>query len=429
MNSKARKICLLVVMLVILASILTACQLNDTLEDKLNQYGLSAKITYHANGGFVNDNNALLSADVYYKDGDKAFNVGIGEKKDGTFSVVRENYTLQGWYYPQKNEDGSLKYNERTNLVELGDAFDFSAYVAKAGDAIELYAKWVKNQSIKYVLASESLIDNKLVYTLDDTSITKLAYKELADDEDPTEHEAKYVIKSEDFGIYEYVSERSSDPLSGKANNYSFVGYYSDAECTTPVEWPIYRTGGDEDIVVYAKYLPSEWTVVETVDDFASIFRKQNNNGKYYIKNNIDGSDKVITLLMDTTFSGMIKGNGFTVSGFTFEAGGIKNNSVSIFGEIASGAVIENITLKDFRVNLVANRNAKLTAHFLANDIANDSTITNVVVDGGAMKVNLRSNNSSWKNVPDDKTQCPLYVGGENADIEVVLAPTLNVIE
>lgn len=428
MNSKAKKICLLVGMLVILATILTACQLNDTLEDKLDKYGLSAKITYYANGGNVNDNDSLDSADIYYKEGNKAFNVGIDEKLDGTFFVARNNYTFQGWYYPQKNEDGSLKYNEKTNLVELGEAFDFSNYVAKAGDAIELYAKWAKNQSVKYVLASESLIGNKLVYKNDDDTITKLAYREITDDDEEGEYDATYVLKSDNFGRSDYVSERTKDPLGGEAKDYSFVGYYSDAECKNPVKWPIYRTDEESDIVVYAKYLPSEWTVVKTADEFAKIFNKANNTGKYYIKNDIDGTGKTINILANATFAGVINGNGFTVSGFTFKNGGVANYAtVSIFGNIASGAVIKDITLKDSMLNFVANKKANIMAYFFANTIADDATLSNIVIDGGEMKVNAREvNNSSWVNKQDT---CPIYNGSEVSGITITNAPSLKVVE
>lgn len=430
MNSKARKICLLIGLLVILATLLTACQLNDTLDDKLEQYNLKAKITYNANGGSVNGNE-LTSADIYYKEGDKAFNAGIGDKIDGTFSVIRENYTLIGWFYPQKNEDGSLKYNERTNLVELGDAFDFATYVAKAGDEIELYAKWAKNQSIKYVLASESLIDNQLVYTMDDKTITKLAYRQIQDDEDEIAYEESYVIESEEFGIYSSIEERDDDPLGGVAKNYSFVGYYSDAECTTPVKWPISRTDSGEDITVYAKYLPSEWTVVSTKDEFASIFTKKNNSGKYYLKNDIDGAGKKINLISDKTFSGVIMGNGFTASNFVFTQTGITMANLAMFGEIKSGAVIENITFKDFSMSLTASKNARITAYFLALSIANDATFTNVVLDGGSMTVNLGASNSMWLNKPIDSNVCPLYQGSDGTSIDgltITNAPTLSVL-
>lgn len=433
MNSKAKKICLLAVMLVILATILTACQLNDTLDDKLDKYNLKAKITYYANGGTVNGNNALDSAELYYKEGDKVFNAGIDEKTDGTFSVTRENYSFIGWYYPQKNGDGSLKYNAKTNLVELGEAFDFKNYVAKSGDEIELYAKWAKNQSIKYVLASETLIDNKLVYEdSNKNTITKYAYRKIADDEDENEYENAYVIKSEDFGIYEYVSERGKDPLGGTAKNYTFVGYYSDAECKTPVKWPIYRTDAEEDIVVYAKYLPSEWTVIKTRDEFAKIFTKTNadsnltNNGKYYIKDDIDGMGTKIAIKSNTSFKGVIYGNGFTVSNFTFQNIAVGNlEETSIFGNIASEAVIKDITLKDIDVNFYASRSANINVYVFANEIDENATISNVALNGVNVKININSGNASWMNRAES---CPLYNGSGHQGITADNM-TLKVIE
>lgn len=437
MNSKARKICLLVVMLVILASILTACQLNDTLEDKLDKYDLKAKITYHANGGNVNDTIGLSSAAVYYKEGDKVYNMMVDKKKDGTLSVSRDNYTFVGWFYPEKNEDGSLKYND-DDLVELGDAFDFSSYVAKDGDSIDLYAKWVKNQSVQYLLATEDMINNQLVYTDNNQTITVNAGE---------------CVSVEPFEK-SYIEEKTMDPLMNKASDYSFVGYYYDAECKNPVKWPIESTNEDKDITIYVKYVPSEWTIIKTAAEFASIFGEQVDEdgkefyaydpsnkekyyesitGKYYIKNDIDGTitgtdgaeDTCITIHVatDITFSGVIMGNGFTVSNFSFQNDSVASySSASIFGDIESGAVIENITFKDINVSYKANSKAKILAYFFAGDIKDDATISNVEIDGGTMTVNLTQDKSAWLN---ETEMCPIYSG--NDKITITTAPTLEV--
>lgn len=418
MNSKARKICLLVVMLVLFASILTACQLNDTLEDKLDKYDLKAKITYHANGGNVNDTIGLNSAAVYYKEGDKVYNMMVDKKTDGTLSVSRDNYTFVEWCYPQTNEDCSLKYND-DDLVELGDAFDFSSYVAKDGDSIDLYAKWVKNQSVQYLLATEDMINNKLVYTDNNQTITVNAGE---------------CVSVEPFEK-SYIEEKTMDPLMKKAEDYSFVGYYYDAECKNPVKWPIESTNEDKDITIYVKYVPSEWTVIKTATEFASIFGEQSDKddkvfsayesitGKYYIRNDIDGTDITIKDAKDVTFSGVIMGNGFTVSNFTFQNDSVASySSVSMFGDIESGSVIENITFKDINVSYKANNKAKILAYFFAGDIKDDATISNVAIDGGTMTVNLVNPSTMWLN---EAETCPIYNG--NDKITITAAPTLEV--
>lgn len=428
-NSKMRKIGLLIVLLVLVAMTLTACQLNDTVEDKLEKYGLSARITYHANGGFVNDNEVLLSADIYYEEGSKALNLGIDEK-EGTLSVKRNNYIFVGWYYPATNSDGSVKYiDKEKDIVELGSAFDFSKYVVTSGDAIDLYAKWTTKQSVLYVLAPETRINNELTYVADGGNSITVSTWNGEDDVLATNEngQLKYVLKEEQFGDYTYINERTTDPLTKKATNYSFVGYYTDAECTQPVTWPIRKTDSEDNIIVYAKYLTSEWTVVKTASEFMKMFNSANINGKYYIKNDIDGTGKdAISVNIYRTFTGVILGNGFKISNFSFVNTSLNNgNAVSIFGSIGNGAKIENITFENCSASYKANTKSKIMVYYFASDIASDAEISDVTINGGEVKIDLRSSESEWLNQAE---YCPICKN-ECDGISVENALTLKILK
>lgn len=409
MKSKVRKIGFLIALLVLVAATLTACQLNATIDEKLDKYGLSAQITYHANGGRINGNETLYFADVYYKEGSKALNLGIDEK-NGSLSVVRENYSFIGWYYPAKNADGSIQYtNEEKDEVVLSDEeFDFSSYRAKTGDEIHLYALWMAEQQVNYLLAPEDKIDNKLVIG-DKTYLANV-------------NDADNRLREEKFDSQISIS-KPKDPFNGKATNYTFVEYYTDAECTNPVKWPVKRTGESTDIIIYAKYLPSEWKAVRTASEFSKIFSAMNNTGKYYILNDIDGKGMTIDVKANATFSGVIEGNGYTISNVTFNNAKLQNSNVaSIFGRIISGAKIANITLKDCKTNFKANTNSNIYAYYFAESIADDATIANVKIDGGELFVNTLSEGSSWLNSAEST---PLCNGGEDR-LTIVKAPALT---
>lgn len=415
MNSKVKKLGLLIIMLVLVAMTLTACQLSNTLEDKLDKYGLSAQISYHGNGGRINDNEALLVADVYYQAGDAALNLGV-DKKTGTLSVVRTNYTFGGWYYPATNPDGSIRYIDKENdLAELGEEFDFGTYRAAEGDVIHLYAKWLSKQSVKYLLAPEPTISDQLTYK----NVTYYA--------DNTES----VLRTENFGDSTYISSPRYDPLGDKDKTYSFVDYYYDKECTSPVVWPVNMdTTIDGDIYIYARYLSKEWTVVDTASDFIKIFN--GTDGKYYIKNNIDGKDSFgrnasVTLGENTTFSGIIQGNGFTISNFDFVNAMVRDGStVSIFGAIASGAKITDITFKDFNASFKPNTGCKISAYFFASDIADDAVISNVTVNGGELKMILTLEDVTWLNSAET---APIYKNDEDGreGLTIESAPALQI--
>lgn len=400
MNSRVKKASLLIVLLVIVAMMLTACQLNDTLEDKLTENDLVAKITYHVNGdgGKVGQNSTFKTADMYYQAGSKAFNIGVDECKE--FNITRDNYTLAGWYYPATNEDGSIKYiDEENDIVELGDAFDFSTYVAKSGDAIDLYAKWFKDQGLVYVLVADDLPDNQLVYG-------------------GNTYEEGDVLKNEEF-YNGYIYLPDGDPLNLNGDTgYTFVGYYEDAECRVLRSGRVDSTGEEEDVKIYAKYLPSGWTVIKNPSDFEEIFAVTDKeiNGKYYIADNIDGKDEdAITISAGTKFNATIKGNDFTISNFKFTSdtlSPIKRETVSIFGDITSDAQISDITFSNFNVSVISTK-ARFYAYFFASEIDEGADISDVIIDGGTMD----ATSSNWGNKSD-------WIGAGHDGITVNNPPT-----
>lgn len=396
MASKTRKIVFVIAIFLLVATMLTACQLGTTLEGELEKFDLKAKVTYHANGGIINDTNNIESADVYYKDGDPILNLGTDKILDGSFFVKRDNYTLVGWYYPLIDGNGEIVYekdadgNPTTKPESAGD-FDFKNTKAQAGKEYNLYAHWMRNQRLEFLLAGDYTIDNKLVagekvYNVGDT------------------------LKEEDFGSSTYIEEALNYPLKDVLSGYTFVGYYYDAECTQAVDWPVYRTGGEENVKIYAKYLSGDWTVISNSTDLSKIFGKANANGKYYIKNDIVyNSNSAITVMADAKFTGEIRGNGFTISGVKFKNSAVRNNqTVSMLGSIESSAKISDITFKNCTAEYVASFNSFVNAYFFASTIADGASITNVTIDGGEMKVTATNKGSNWAN---SSTVCPIFEG------------------
>lgn len=393
MASKVRKVCLLIAVLLIVTATLTACHFGNTLEGDIEKYDLKAKITYHGNGGFINDNDALEYAYVYYKEGDNAFNIGTDTLVSGTLFIKRENYTLLGWYYPAKNDDGTLKYtDEEKGIVAVDKEFDFANYKAKEGDDIDLYALWLPNQKVEYILAAEESINNQLVVG------------------DKTYTVGGEALKIEDFGTKDSISQPSKDPFFGAvADNYTWAGYYEDPECTIPVTWPVHRTTEEGNIKIYAKYLSKDWTVINNADDFLAIFGakatstskyyvgNENVSGKYYIAKDITFGTDYLQVAPNSTFSGVIRGNGHTLSGLKVQTFRV-SSTISLFGNVTSGAKIEDIILQNCNVSYTLANNAYINAYLFASSIDEGATISNVVIDGGSIKVNAGATGALWIN-------------------------------
>lgn len=414
MISKAKKTVLLALVMIGVLCFFAGCQFGPTLEGEKNKYDLSALITYHANGGTFNNNKDY--ADLWYKDGSYALNVGLVSVK-GDISVTYSNHTLEGWYFAQTDENGDVVYTDDTKTtVKLGDRFDFKTALQK-GDQIHLYAHWVADQQLKFLLASEESIGNKLAYG------------------DVTFNVGD-VLNAQYFDASGRIEQPSLDQITqsyDSPDGYVFAEYYYDEECTSPVIWPVNRSESEEvdSVSVYVKYLSDEWTVVKSANDLKKMFGvNAASDGKYFIKNNIETSYSYtkITANVNATFSGEIRGNGYTISGVSFTQAKVgAGESVSLFGKIAATAKIFDLTLKDFKLEFTANEGASVNAYFLASEIETGATIKNLTVDGGSMRVRLYEGMTCNGKIPDKENpgDCPI-TGTEYGGIAIKAAPEMN---
>lgn len=414
MISKAKKTVLLALVMIGVLCFFAGCQFGPTLEGEKNKYDLSALITYHANGGTFNNNKDY--ADLWYKDGSYALNVGLVSVK-GDISVTYSNHTLEGWYFAQTDENGDVVYTDDTKTtVKLGDRFDFKTALQK-GDQIHLYAHWVADQQLKFLLASEESIGNKLAYG------------------DVTFNVGD-VLNAQYFDASGRIEQPSLDQITqsyDSPDGYVFAEYYYDEECTSPVIWPVNRSESEEvdSVSVYVKYLSDEWTVVKSANDLKKMFGvNAASDGKYFIKNNIETSYSYtkITANVNATFSGEIRGNGYTISGVSFTQAKVgAGESVSLFGKIAATAKIFDLTLKDFKLEFTANEGASVNAYFLASEIETGATIKNLTVDGGSMRVRLYEGTTCNGKTPNKDTpgDCPI-TGTEYGGIAIKAAPEMN---
>ncbi len=413
MISKAKKTVLLALVMIGVLCFFAGCQFGPTLEGEKNKYDLSALITYHANGGTFNNNKDY--ADLWYKDGSYALNVGLVAVK-GDISVTYSNHTLEGWYFAQTDENGDVVYTDDTKTtVKLGERFDFKTALQK-GEQIHLYAHWVADQQLKFLLASEESIGNKL------------AYGDLT-------FNVGDVLNAQYFDASGRIEQPSLDQITqsyDSPDGYVFAEYYYDAECTKPVVWPINRSESEEvdSVFVYVKYLSDEWTVVKSSSDLKKLFGNAANDGKYFIKNDIVTSYSYtkITANVNATFSGEIRGNGYTISGVSFTQAKVgAGESVSLFGKIAATAKISDLTLMNFKLEFTANEGASVNAYFLASEIETGATIKNLIVDGGSMRVRLYEGTTCNGKTPNKDTPgaCPI-TGTEHDGIAINAAPEMN---
>lgn len=407
MTSKLRKILLIALTAIFGVCFLTACSFGTSVDREKEIYGLTASITYHANGGTFGSKNDQAS--IYYKEGAYALNVGKNNPNSGTIELSKDGYDLVGWYYPKTDDKGNLIYaDEENGIVELGDEFDFEDPLEK-GEEFNLYAKWLRKITLEVRLASEESISNKLVYG------------------DKT-YQVGDLLSEYKFESNGAVSRPGLDPLTGSKDdpkNYVRAEFYADKECTRVLEWPVYQGDAEENIKVYLKYLSDEWTLVENSTDVQKMFA-EGLSGKYFVKNNITAKkyDSAIAVNSSAQFKASIRGNGYVLDGFKFESTDLGNNAVvSILGSVSAQASISDLTLKNWSVEYrVKDPNTSLNVYFLASSIDSDSKISGLKIDGGSITVRLRvSGNVNGSVVNNkDEIELPLYGGGALQGITVI---------
>ncbi len=404
MTSRAKKFVIILAIALLAVMVLSACDETPTLDGEKEAYNLTAYISYHANGGICGDQSKV--ATLYYQDGDMPLEYG-SSKFTGNLVIKKEGYDLGGWYYPEKDSEGNVVYeDEKNDIVKLSDnKYDFSVAM-KSGDEIDVYAKWIKQKNVKVLLASDP--------RMGDGGITQ----------DEKHYDVNDVIKEYSFNKDDRVEKPQNDPVTDSKYSapigFTFVGFYADAACTRSVEWPIRRTDEEGDVYIYARYFTSDWTVVENSSDVVRMFSNSNNTGKYYVKNDIvAASNAQITIYPNATFSGVIEGNGYTLEGFTFSATNLKEkNQVSLLGIIQDGAIISDLTIKNFN-GIVRAKNCTIEAYFLMLAVNDGAEISGLKLDGGSMTV--KGEGVAWKNALGD--ECPLYMSGHDG-IEIINSPT-----
>ena len=342
--------------------VFAGCSMGESLEEVLETRDLSPRVTYYANGGLFESNNAVK--DLYYPTGAKALDIGKINPTSGSISISRSGFEIVGWCIAEQ-------VDAETGLCVLGDEWDFTTQL-KEGEHIKLAAKW------------RALVGLQVVMVCDGGDTVEIGNK--------VENDA--TLKGESFQNGDVIGEiayDSKDTVSSAATpdarlftvkdkTHTFYGYYWDAECTQEISWPIQR--GDEQQTVYAKYIKGDWTFVKTADEVYKMFNALKGGAKksYWICNDINYT-KDVDLEGMTSFAGEIQGNGYTISGLRFSKSLTQGvNKFSIFGDIKDTAKISNLTLTNVSVSLKLRPNIHTQAYLVFMSKAAGATVEGVTI-------------------------------------------------
>lgn len=366
---------LLIVCMALLALFtLAGCKVTQSLDEFRDENNLPAQVTYYANGGLFENNTD--QKDLYYRAGDKTLNIGKITPSSGSISISRDDYEFAGWYYVELDESGKPMTDENGEII-LGDEVDFTKTIQN-GEHWTVAAAWTALSKVKVQLVCDS-----------DASLTvgeSISYKN------------GDVIKEYSFTSTGIVQSTTNAPIKVVDNAYSFVEFYADEACTTKVEWPIEK--GEADIIIYAKYIEGNWKMLKEADDVEMMFLETPSaSDRYYLVNDIDCSVLSSKLFPMSSFKCELQGNGHTISNLTVEKTQLGNGSkTSLFGEIESTAVMENVTFDNVIIRFETRPRVSLELYYVFTEVSKEATLNNVTING-AMEIKL-ANEATVRNIP-----------------------------
>ncbi len=433
MKNKSIRIALILSAALCCALVLSSCGLKGQATDP-GEWGYDCVVTYDALGGVI---NAREVRTTYYMENSYVF------KPSGSSNMLvepaRDGYILAGWYTAKSDHtEGSVE----DYTFSSADRWDFDTD-RLAGDTT-LYARWLPRGKVDYINAdtgevifSKNITTESPIQALSD-SVLNLKKP------DGTTFAGYYsdpeCTKEYDFSSYVHIDPNPSEETLYAALYEQFPQYIEkieyveadeDAETdeTADTSWLFlnklgYNVTTDDEAalaeieaakdqivedaieayitntanrVVYLKFTEGNYVRVNSAKDlkrgteygFFDTDAAGNPIDGYSFEADIDLSG--VTFTMSESFSGIINGNGYTLSNLTVSAiskklDTDKEKSIGLTA-LMDGATINDLTIKDAVINLQVNSGIKVTGGLIAlqakNVTFNNCTFDGLTVTGG----------------------------------------------
>ncbi len=374
-------------------------------------WGYESLVTYDALGGMV---NARGVRKTYYLNNSYVF------KPSGSSNMlvepVKDGYILAGWYTAKADaEPGSVEEYKFSSA----DRWDFN--IDRVQGDITLYARWLPRARVNYVdAATGEVIFTKNITA--DSPIQELSSSVLSMSTPDDKSFAGYYADAECTEKYDFTSYVHVDPTPTEAELYvklseMFPQYFERIEYVEPEETPgsevdtswmfLNKLGYalteaglgaldeiesakdqlvEEDIetylvntanrVVYMQFTEGSFVRVKNAQDlkignkygFFDTDAAGNHIDGYTLDADIDLSG--VTFTMSESFSGIVNGNGHTLSNLTVAVKGkrIDNDTSKQIGlaAIMDGATFNDVTFEDSALTVDVKAGIKVTGGLLA---------------------------------------------------------------
>ena len=405
MKAKIKTLIILIAICAVslVSGICAGCIGEDDAKDRADKLGMTACVTYYANGGTFYEGSTpdkKVYRTDYYRPETPIFNIGVDENKGQKIDISRTGYVFAGWEYAVLDDNGlPLLYELDENGVrkQLAVLENGTASIIDSGTGKEmleakkrfeavpsgtkvfanghpkvkdrehkyLVATWTEDIALEYRLITDApIVDGDVTYNNGDVIYTR-AFE-----------------NSDTITLY---PDTTPTTLAGA----SYIHLYWDAEGENAVKagQQISRKE-DENSVIYAKYLSGTWTAVKTANQAANMLRATGNSN-YFVVNDIDCTGASFSYKTSGTFGGIIDGNGKTLTNIKISAPLQNTVSGSMFGNLSSSAKVKNLTIENVNINI--SLNGTMSAYVLFSS-ANGNQFENFTLDTVTLSINMSQN-------------------------------------
>ena len=366
---------LLTVLVLLLSTVLiTSC--GD--ESPYASYGDVITVEYNANGGTFTTNTAVVKDS--YRVSDLPTNrfgnymlplIDPNDSVRGSenaFLASRSGYFLAGWYIetPVTDKDGNTTYTyEKWDFGESFYEFKGTSYDAKT-PVVKLVAKWLPEFSFEfYDIKTGKFIQD---YKFDPMYVDGIDLPE-------------WDTEAGKLDMHDFPT------VDGK----TFVAAYYDPHGTERIDTDrVIHTGKIDSAAITAEgsvmkiYIDmneGNWYNVYTAEQFVSIADPA---GNYNILADLDFSEEGwVDKFISSEFTGSIRGNGHTLKNIEYSQSDASDVSVGLFGSIADGALIEDVTFENLHLTIEkGSRLPGASFGLFTGTLADGATLENVNING-----------------------------------------------
>ncbi len=372
-------LCLLIISLMLL----TACSEDLSPFESLNQNGYTVSIKFDANGGTFTTNTETI-IDTYKLSEFKANSEGEVELRlfapddaargNQAYTATKDNFFLAGWYTERteiKNDADEVTgytYGGRWDFENDRYAFDPAPTYSSDTPVITLYAAWVPAFTYEF-------------YTVDGEGTQKLAGSlEINPLSDTT------------------LTLPADDPVSGRVNapndfpeieGMTYDKIYLDPELGNQIT--------DKEITHSGKFVPENATLENptmklycfmasgisyNITSAEQLIASPDLAATYTILEDLDFSGLAWPAIFTSgDFSGVFIGNGHTIKNVTVTQNNTANTGFGLFGRLSETSAVTDITFENIKVNIKGYSNQQNAAFgIIAGEIADGAAVSGITL-------------------------------------------------